>query len=116
MVRAIKYCGFQTQQWIAGKNAILHLLGNTFLDCRNVFLWNYAANQLINKFQTFGTLIGTRLKANPAVAILTATTGLAHKLALDFAFVSDGFAVSYLRLTYIGLNTKLATHTVNDNV
>src|SRR6056300_1246873 len=50
------------------------------------------------------------------MTILTATTGLANELTFDFYGVADRLTISHLWLTNIGINRKLAAHTINDNI
>src|SRR5690606_11966239 len=79
------------------------------------FLRNHTAHNLVFKHQAFLTFVSRR-EANPAMAELTTTTGLPNELAFDLAALGDLFTVRHLRLTDIGLDVELATHTVNQDV
>jgi hypothetical protein len=50
------------------------------------------------------------------VAVLTATTRLANKLAFDLAGRRDALSISHLRLTNVCLNAELAAHTINNDI
>src|SRR5690606_33284001 len=53
---------------------------------------------------------------DPDMTVLTTTTGLTHELAFLLDFGTNGFAVSYLRLTNVRLYLELTLESVNDNV
>src|SRR5690606_36736010 len=121
VVGTLKHGSLQTDQRIAGDNAVLHLLFGTLLDRRDVFLRNDTTHDFVVDDQTFGDValfVGIRLReANPAVTELTATTGLTNELAFDLDVVlGDGFTVGNLRLADVGLNVELALHAVDDDV
>ena len=50
------------------------------------------------------------------MTVLTTTTGLTHKLTFNLTGIANRFAIGYLRLTDIGLDIKLATHPVYQNI
>src|SRR5690606_18946018 len=54
MVRTIIDGSLQTQQRITGKNTVLHLLSNTFLNSRNIFFRYHTTHDLVYKLETFG--------------------------------------------------------------
>ena len=47
----------QAEQRIAGDNTVLHLLLDTLLNGRNVFLRNRTTNDFVDEYQTFFTFI-----------------------------------------------------------
>src|SRR5690625_757587 len=114
--RTIVQSGLQSQQRITRQNTILHLLGNTFFSRWNVLFWYSAANDFVDVFQAVGILVLTRSKANPNVTVLTATTGLTHKLTFDFAGILNALTVGDLWLTDIGVDLELSAHTLNENI
>src|SRR5690606_28813134 len=101
---------------VTSEHAVLHLLCNTFLDGRNVFLGDHPTHHFVDEFETFRTLIVGRREADPAVAVLAATTGLAHELAFDLAGLGDALAVGHLGLADMCYNVDLAAHAVDDDV
>src|SRR5690606_1433021 len=90
-------------------------LFDALLDRRDVFLRNHTAHNLVFKHQAFLTFVSRR-EANPAMSELATTTGLANELTFDLAALGDLFTVRNLRLTDVGLDVELATHTVNQYV
>src|SRR3989338_2307880 len=115
VVRTIKHGSLQADQRIAGNNTVLHLLFDTLLDSRDVFLRNHTTHYFVHELQTFLTFV-SRCKANPAVTELTTTTGLTHKLAFDFTALRDALTIGNLRLTDVGFNVELAAHAVDQDV
>src|SRR5690606_34262411 len=76
VVGAVIDGSLEAKQRVTSEHAVLHLLCNTFLDGRNVFLGDHPTHHFVDEFETFRTLIVGRGEADPAVAVLAATTGL----------------------------------------
>src|SRR5690606_8773310 len=109
---------FDTQQRIAGQTAVLHLLFDTLLNSRDVFLGNHTTNDLVHKDEVLAifNIQRQRLKLHFYVTVLTTTTGLTNKLAFNVNRLADTLTVRNLRLPDVGLYLELATHTVNNDV
>src|SRR5690606_1653247 len=112
VVGTIEHGRLQADQRIAGDNAVLHLLFDTLLDRRDVFLRNYPPDNFVGKHQTFGDvalLVHVRSReANPAMTELTTTTRLTNELAFNLDVVlGDGFTVGNLRLTDVRIDVEL---------
>src|SRR5690606_23958059 len=93
------------QQRITRQTAILHLLLNTFVYRRNVFLRYRTTHDFVHEL-----VLGVgrqRLDTQPDVTVLTTTTALFDVLAFHFHRLADGFAVGYLRLADIGIHAEL---------
>src|SRR5690606_34639633 len=121
VVGTIKHGCLQADQRIAGNDAVLHLLFDTLLDRRDVFLRNHTTHNLVGENQAFGDVavcVHVWLReADPAVTELTATTGLTNELAFDFDVVfGDLLAIGNLRLTDVGFDVEFAPHAVNEDV
>ena len=56
-----------------------------------------------------------RLHLDHDMAVLAATTGLAHELAFLLDRFADRFAVGNLRLADVGFDVELALHAVNED-
>jgi hypothetical protein len=56
-----------------------------------------------------------RFHLDDDVAVLAATTGLAHELAFLPDSLADRFAVSHLRLAHVGFHVELALHAVDED-
>src|SRR5690606_6495326 len=114
VVRTIKQRDLHIHHREACEHTVLELLLDTLIDSRNVFLGNHTAHDFVDEPVTFAGL--PRLHLDPDVTVLTTTTGLTHELAFLLDFGTNGFAVSYLRLTNVRLYLELTLESVNDNV
>src|SRR5471032_295741 len=115
VVRTIKNGSLQADQRIAGNNTVLHLLFDTLLDSRDVFLRNHTTHYFVHELQTFLTFV-SRSKTNPAVTELATTAGLTNELTFDFAVLRDALTIGNLRLTDVGFDVELTAHPVNQDV
>ena len=68
----------------------------------------------VDELKPFAFLL--RFQAQEYVPVLTATTGLADEFGFLFHHFGNGFAVSHLRSTHVGLYVKFAFHTFHKNV
>src|SRR5690625_4101642 len=98
---------------IAGNHAILHGFLGTLVHSANIFPGHYTAHDIIYKFVTCTFFLW--LKAEIHMAVLAAATGLTHELAFLLDLGPNGFTVSHLWRTDIGLDTKLALHAVDND-
>ncbi|RMO78325.1 hypothetical protein ALQ36_05199 [Pseudomonas syringae pv. primulae] len=115
MVGTIKHGSLQADQRIAGNNAVLHLLFDTLLDSRDVFLRNNTTHHFVYELQTFLTFV-SRSKTDPAVTKLATTAGLTNELAFDFTILRDALTIGNLRLADVGFDVELTAHPVNQDV
>src|SRR5215813_3288490 len=78
-----------------------------------VFLRHNAANDLALERESRARLIGR--EAQPDVAVLSPTSGLADVLALGFRLPGDRLAVGDLRLSDVRFDLELAHQPVDDD-
>src|SRR5262249_37428868 len=79
--------------------------------CRfDIFFWDHATDNSIDKFKALATLIGSRL--NPYITILAMTTRLAHILALSLGFTADRLAVGDLGSSHVSFYFDLAEQAI----
>ncbi|BBG29094.1 O-methyltransferase [Zymobacter palmae] len=121
MVGTVKQRNFDVNHRVTRDNTILQLLESTFFYSRNVFLRYHTANdfgvELERHFRIVAFVFGSqRFDAQPYVTELTTATRLTYELTFLLDRLADGFTVGNLRLTNVGFNLELATHTVNDDV
>src|SRR5262249_9877837 len=112
MVGPIEGRHFDVHHRITGDDTRINRFLDAFVDGRNELARNRSAHDAIHELITLARI---RFELEPHVAILTAATGLAHKLAFRLNLATNGLAVGHLRLTNVCLDFELATHTVDDD-
>src|SRR5689334_17763886 len=78
VVAAVVERGFHVYYFVAGEHAALKSLANTLIDRLDVFLRNYAADDVILELITLARI---RLQLDLGVAVIAGTAGLANELA-----------------------------------
>ena len=95
MIRAVVHSHANARERIAGNNTVLHGLLDTLVHGGDQRARNTAAHDLVHKLIAIARAVGPneRLNAQPAVAILTGTTGLLLVAALSARRAADGLAI-----------------------
>ena len=114
MVGTVENSNLNVNYRIAAQDTGLHSFLNTCIDRSNELLRDASADCLVNELITLTGLL--RFESEPAVTVLTVTTGLTYELTLSFNSSSDRLFVGYLRCAYISLNLELTEQTVNDDI
>ena len=114
MVRTVENGNLNVNNRIAAQDTGLHSFLDTCVDRSDELLRDAAADCLVNELVTLTGLLG--LKSEPAVTVLTVTTGLTYELTLSFNSSSDRFLIRNLRCAYVSLNLELTEKTVNDDI
>src|SRR6056297_643998 len=114
MIRTIKNGYAYINDREACKNTILCGFLCTLANSRDILAWDNPSFNFINKGKTLARL--TRFDPQPAITILTTTTGLTHKLALDLNRFSDRFTVSDLRSSDVTLDLELTLHAIYNDL
>ena len=117
MVRTIIKFYTNINYRITCQNTALHSSLDTCVNCRDIFLRNRTADNLIVEFiaLTYAVFVEVREHTNLTVTVLTATTGLLLILCIGHRVLSDCFFVCNLRCTDICLYLKFTEQTVNDD-
>ncbi|EAX47677.1 conserved hypothetical protein [Thermosinus carboxydivorans Nor1] len=113
MVRTIIDGNFDVHHRITGQHTVFHCFFDAALDCWDIFFRNNTTDNLVFEDKTFARLKG--LDFQPAVAILTAATGLTDELAFRLDCLADGFTVSNLGFANVAIDLELAQHAVDDD-
>src|SRR5690606_11204506 len=114
MEGAIQQRGLDTDHREAGKGTGTHDTLETLLDTGDVFLRNRAADDLGLECEILA--LGIRLEQNLDTSELAGTAGLLLVRVVLLVAAGDGFTVSHLWRTDIGLNLELTLQAVDDNV
>ena len=95
MIRAVVHSHANARERVAGNDAVLHGLLDTLVHGGDQRARNTAAYDLVHKLIAIARAVGPneRLNAQPAVAILTGTTGLLLVAALSARRAADGLAI-----------------------
>ena len=99
---------------VARQNAGLHGFLDALIRGLDVFLGHHAALDVVDELVALARLVGLDDEAN--VAVLAATTRLAHELAFALHPLPDGFAVGHHGLAHVGFDLELSHHAVDDDL
>ena len=114
MIRTIINDSFDINHWITSNNTVFHSFFDTIFDWSDVFFRNSTTNDFAFEGETFTWILWNEF--NPAMTILTFTTGLTNEFTFRFNCFADCFTVSNLWFTYFTIYFKFAAHTVYDNI
>ena len=95
MIRAVVHSHANARERVAGNNTVLHGLLDALVHGGNQRARDAATHDLVNKLIAVARAVGPneRLHAQPAVAVLTGTTGLFLVAALGARRAADGLAI-----------------------
>src|SRR5438552_15199476 len=96
------------------QDAAIERLDDALLHRGVVFLRDRATHDLVDELESLARLI--RFDVDLGVAVLAATTGLADEASDPMRLALDRFPVGNLRLTDVGVDRKLAQHSVDDDL
>ena len=113
MVRTVVEGYLDVNNVVSCQNTGLHGTLDTCINRRDVFLRNYAADDVVDEFVSFAGLVG--LNADFNVTVLTAATGLAGIFVVDISRFADGFLIGNLGSANVCFNLEFAKQAVNDN-
>src|SRR5699024_2814782 len=91
-----------------------HRFANSLLNRWDVFARDNPTNNFVFKFETCAFFVWFKPDMN--MTILSAATRLPDKLTFNFGALTEGFAISYLRITDVCFHFKFGFQAVNDNV
>ena len=114
MVTSINKGDFYTDDRIAAEYAVVKGVFNALLSSGNVFLRDYATNDLIFPLEAFAIFERLDLKYN--VTVLALTPGLSDELALGSRRFSYSLTISDLRTPNLDFNIELPAEAVYDNL
>lgn len=114
VVRAVVERDLHVDDREAQERTALHGFLDALLDGRDEVLRHGAADDDV--LEDIARTARVRLGLDLDVAVLTATAGLAHELALDVDRTRDGLAVGDLRGADVGVDVELALEAVDDDL
>ncbi len=112
MIRSVVKSNLNVNYRIACKHAGLHSALDTCVDCGDIFLGNNTAGDGVDKFIA---LAGVGLDLDLNVTVLAVTAALTGEFGVGIGFLTDGFFISNLGLTYVCLDVELTHHSVDDD-
>src|SRR6478609_10176255 len=115
MVRTMEQSNFKVCNRESCQATIVQTFLETFFNCRDKFSWNHTTYDFVYKLKTNVSFI-CRAKFKHDIGKFTTTTSLFLINLSMFNFLRESLSVSYLRSTLIDLNTKLAFHTIDDDL
>ena len=114
MIGSIVQFNLDIDYFVACQDTCLHCATDTSIDCRDVFLRDCTADNLVGELIALAGFVRGYTDLN--VTVLTGTTGLLLVLVVHISVALDGFLIGYLRSADVCFNLELTQQTVYDDI